>query len=131
MAEDVLGAAEDGSVVFIVARGIFQRRNPRPTYACRPHAALGRHLNDEHVKGVAQDVAEDMRHDLVQDSAFGALAARALLATPPPPSPPSSRSSRLAEMEAQSGSSVLSGQALSGVPRKAPLERERERLLRQ
>jgi hypothetical protein len=29
--EDVLGAVEDGSVkVFIVARVIFQRRNPRP-----------------------------------------------------------------------------------------------------
>ena len=32
VAEDVLGAAEDGSVkVFIVARVIFQPRNPRPT----------------------------------------------------------------------------------------------------
>jgi len=37
VAEDVLGAAEDGSVkVFIMARVIFQRRNPRPTHACRP-----------------------------------------------------------------------------------------------
>ena len=35
--EDVLGAAEDGSVkVFIEARVTFQRRNPRPTHACRP-----------------------------------------------------------------------------------------------
>ena len=32
VAEDVLGAAEDGSVkVFIVARVILQQRNPRPT----------------------------------------------------------------------------------------------------
>ena len=37
LAEDVLGAAEDGSVkVLIVARAIFQRRNPHPTHACRP-----------------------------------------------------------------------------------------------
>jgi len=35
--EEVLGAAEDGSTkVLIVARVIFQRRNPRPTHACRP-----------------------------------------------------------------------------------------------
>ena len=32
VAEGVLGAAKDGSAkVFIVARVIFQRRNPRPT----------------------------------------------------------------------------------------------------
>ena len=37
VAGDVLGAAEDGSLkVLIVARVIFQRRNPRPTQACRP-----------------------------------------------------------------------------------------------
>ena len=37
VAEGVLGAAEDGSVkVCIVARYIFQRRNPRPTHASRP-----------------------------------------------------------------------------------------------
>jgi len=37
VAQDVLGAAEDGSVkVFIFSIAIFQRRNPRPTYACRP-----------------------------------------------------------------------------------------------
>ena len=35
--EDVLGAAKDGSMkVFIVARVIFQRRNPRPTHARHP-----------------------------------------------------------------------------------------------
>ena len=42
VAEDALGAAEDGGVkLFIMARFIFQQRNPRPTYACRPprHAA--------------------------------------------------------------------------------------------
>ena len=40
VAEEVLGAAEDGSVkVFVVARAIFQRWNPRPTQACRPHAS--------------------------------------------------------------------------------------------
>ena len=37
VAEGVLGAAEEGSVkVSIVARVIFQRRNPRPTHASRP-----------------------------------------------------------------------------------------------
>jgi len=37
IAGDVLDAAEDGSVkVFIVELVIFQRRNPRPTHACRP-----------------------------------------------------------------------------------------------
>jgi len=36
VAKDVLGAAEDGGVnVFIVARVIFQRRNPRRSYALR------------------------------------------------------------------------------------------------
>jgi len=59
VAEDVLGAADDGSVkAFIIARAIFQRRNPRPTHACRPHAALGRNMKDGHEKGAAQDVAE-------------------------------------------------------------------------
>jgi len=43
---------------FIIARAIFQRRNPRPTHACRPHAALGRNMKDGHEKGAAQDVAE-------------------------------------------------------------------------
>ena len=50
----------------------------------------GRHVKDEHVKGVAQDVAEGAAEDL----AFGARAARALLATPLPPPPPSLCSSR-------------------------------------
>ena len=37
VAEDMLGAAEDGGVkVFIMARAIFQRRNPGLTHACRP-----------------------------------------------------------------------------------------------
>ena len=36
VAEDVSGAAEDGSVkVFNLSIVIFQRRNPRPTHACR------------------------------------------------------------------------------------------------
>ena len=39
VAEDVLGAAEDGSVkVLVVSIAIFQQRNPRQTHACRPHA---------------------------------------------------------------------------------------------
>ena len=36
VAENVMGAAKDGGVkVFIVARAIFERRNPRPTHAFR------------------------------------------------------------------------------------------------
>jgi len=33
---------------------------------------------------VAQDMAQDVAQDVAQDLAFGARAARALLATPPP-----------------------------------------------
>ena len=37
VAEDVSGAEDDGSVkVLISPIVIFQRRNPRPTHACRP-----------------------------------------------------------------------------------------------
>ena len=51
VAEDVLGAAEDGSPkVFIAARAICQRRNLRPTHACRSHAALGRHVKGVQIK---------------------------------------------------------------------------------
>ena len=46
-------------------------------------------MKDEHVKdaaqGVAEDVVEDVSQEVAQDLAFGAWAARALLATPPPP----------------------------------------------
>ena len=98
VAKGILGAAEDGSVkVFIVARALFQRRNPRPTSALTPTLALGRHVKDGHVKGMvqdaAEDVAEDVPQDVTQDLAFGARAARALFVTPLPP-PPSLRSSR-------------------------------------
>ena len=81
------------------------------------------------MKGAAQDVAqgvaEDVPQDAAQDLAFGARAARTFLATPQPPPPPSLRGSRLTEMGVQLGSSVAFGsgygQALPGVPRKAPL----------
>ena len=51
LAEDVWGAEKDGGLtVFFVARVIFQRREtPKHTRAA-PHAALGRHVKDEHVK---------------------------------------------------------------------------------
>ena len=39
------------------------------------------------MKDAAQGVAEDVPQDVAQDSAFGARAARALLATSPPPPP--------------------------------------------
>jgi len=46
-------------------------------------------VKDEHVKDAAQDVAQDaveaVPRDVAQGFAFGARAARALLATPPPP----------------------------------------------
>ena len=66
-------------------------------------------MKDEHAKDAAQDVPQDVAQDL----AFGARAARALLATPPPPPPPSLCSS------VAFGSGC--GQTLPGVPRKAPL----------
>jgi len=81
-------------------------------------------MKDEHVKDAAQGVAKDVPQDVAQDLAFGARAARALLATPLPPPPPCLCAAR-AEMRAQLGSSVAfdsgCGQALPGVPRKAPL----------
>jgi len=44
VAEDVLGAAEDGSMkVLILHIAIFQRRNPRPTHAFHPPRV---HLGD-------------------------------------------------------------------------------------
>ena len=54
VAEDVWGAEKDGGLaMFFVARAIFQRpETPKHTRAA-PHAALGRHLKDEHVKDVA------------------------------------------------------------------------------
>ena len=51
-------------------------------------------MKDGHVNDAAQGVLEDVPQDVTQDLAFGARAARALLATPPPPPPPSLCSSR-------------------------------------
>ena len=76
-------------------------------------------MKDEHVNDAAQGVVEDVPQNL----GFGALVARALLATPPPP-PPCLCAVR-ADMGAQVGSSVAfgsgCGQTLPGVPRKAPI----------
>jgi len=74
-AEDVLGAAEDESVkVLIVARAIFQRRNPRPTHAFRPPRCpwATREGRARHVKDAAQNDAGDVPQDAAQDLAFGA-----------------------------------------------------------
>ena len=80
-------------------------------------------MKDGHVNDAAQDAVEDVPQDVAQDLGFGARAARALLATPPPP--PHCLCAARAEMWAQLGSSVAfgsgCGQALPGVPRKAPL----------
>ena len=43
-------------------------------------------MKDGHVKDATQGATEDVPQDAAQDLAFGAQAARALLATPPPPS---------------------------------------------
>jgi len=51
-------------------------------------------MKDGRVRDAAQDVKEGVLQDVDQDLAFGARAARALLATPPPPPPPSLCSSR-------------------------------------
>ena len=63
-------------------------------------------MKDEHAKDAAQGAAEDVPQDAAQNLAFGARAARALLATPPPP--PCLCAVR-AEMGAQLGSSVAFG----------------------
>ena len=63
------------------ANGAATRARPPPTPALRWH------IQDGHVKDVAQGVAEDVPQDAAQDLAFGARAAHALLATPPPPQP--------------------------------------------
>ena len=68
-------------------------RRARPVREPPPTPALRWHMKDEQVKDAAQGVAEDVSQDVAQDMAFGARAARALLATPPPP-PPSWCSSR-------------------------------------
>ena len=59
-----------------------------------PAPALRWHMKNEHAKDAAQAVAGGVPQDVAQDLAFGARAARALLATPPPPPPPSLCSSR-------------------------------------
>ena len=53
-AKDVWGAEKDGSLaVFFVACVIFQRRETPKHARAAPHAALGRHVKDGHVKDVA------------------------------------------------------------------------------
>jgi len=86
-------------------------------------------VKDGHVKdaaqgsaeGAAEGVAEDVPQDPAQDLAFGARAARALLATPPPPSLCSSRSDRGATEQLSGIWLGLWAIALPGVPRKAPV----------
>ena len=121
VAEDVLGAAENVSAkVLIVPVVIFQRRKPRPTHAHRPRRCplVTREGHAREGRGAGRGGGHTTEN-VTQDSAFEARAARAILATPSPPPP------RLAKMEAQLGSSVAfgsgCGQALPGMPRKAPL----------
>jgi len=77
-------APKNGSCSF--SRSFF--KHAQHTHAA-PHAALGRHVEDEHVKDAAQDAAENVSQNVAQDLAFGARVARALLATSEPPPPPS------------------------------------------
>ena len=87
-------------------------------------------MRDKPVKDAAQDVGEGVAlgvpQDVAQELAFGARAALAFLASPPtPPPPPLCSCAAHAEIEAQLGGSAAfgsgCGQALPGVPRKAPL----------
>ena len=105
-------AAQDGSIkVFILPLAIFQWRwsgsrgpsssTPGCVHRCATTTAhwtpLPHHHHyrrRQHVKDAAQGVLEDVAEDVVQDLAFGARAARALLATPPLPPLPSLCSSR-------------------------------------
>ena len=104
-------AQDEGVEVFIFSIVIFQWRRagsrgpssstPGCVHRCATTTAhwtpLPHHHHYrrcQHVKDAAQGVAEDVAEDLVQDLAFGARAARALLATLPPPPPPSLCSSR-------------------------------------
>ena len=58
VAEDVLGAAEDGGVkMLILPIAIFQRHKPRPTRPYRPPTLP---VKDGHVEDTARDVVEDV-----------------------------------------------------------------------
>ena len=94
VAEDVLGAAEDGSVkVLVVARFIFQRRNTCPTQACHPPRCPWATREGRAREGRGAGRFGRRATGRAQDLAFGARAACAFLASPPPP-PPSLCSSR-------------------------------------
>ena len=115
--EDVLDAAKDGSLkVLVFARVTFQRRNPHPTHAFRPpRLPLG-----------------DTREGRAREER-GRAWRRTWPSGPERRAPSSPRHHRRrrrlcaagAEMGAQMGCSVAfgsgCGQALPGVPRKAPL----------
>ena len=106
-AEDVLGAAEDGSAkVFVVARVAFHRP-PRFPWATREgRARQGR--GAERCGGRCGGRATGRGAGLV----FGAQAVRALLASPPPPPPPFCAAH--AEIGAQLDSSVAFGSGCAG-----------------
>jgi len=116
--KDAANAAFQGAEKrYAAARGDPDETPPTHTPALRWH------MKDGHVNDAAQGAVEDVPQDVTQDLGSRARAARALLARPPPP-PPCLCADR-AEMGAQLGSSVAfgsgCGQALPGVPRKAPL----------
>jgi len=106
--EHVKDAAQDGSakvLIFSIAICQWRRTGSRgpssSTPGCVHRCATTttthwtplphhhRRRRRQHVKDAAQGIAESVAEGVVQDLAFGARAARALLAMPPPPPPPS------------------------------------------
>ena len=124
------GAAEDGKVkVLIVARAIFQRRNQRPTHACRPPRCpwATREGRAREGRGAGRGGGRAAGRGTWRRTWPSGPGRRA----PSSPRHHHRRRRRLcaarAEIGAHLGSSVAlgsggSGQALPGVPRKAPLQ---------
>ena len=52
--------------------GVKELSAHRPSWYYRPSAALGRHVKDEHVKDLEQDVVQDVAQDAAQDVAQNA-----------------------------------------------------------
>ena len=95
----MLGAAKDGNVklfivkVFILPIVICQRRSLwHASSSTAPHAFLGRHVKDGHVKDVAQGVAEGVAEGVPSEPGRRALSSPRH--SPPPLPPPSLCSSR-------------------------------------
>ena len=111
VAESVLGAAEDGSlVVCFLFIAIFQRMNSRPTHVSRPPrrpwATRERMAREGRGAGRGGGCGGGRSTGRGAGPGLWGRAAHAPLTTPPPLREAPLRSSRLAEMVAQLGSSV-------------------------